>query len=54
MAKATQERQRVIFIGLAREVSRWKRFPEKVVPSDELMVSLCTSVGSSGHSQIPI
>jgi hypothetical protein len=29
----------VIFIGLAREASRWKRFPEKVVPSDEPMVS---------------
>jgi hypothetical protein len=30
MAKATQERQWVIFIGLAREASHWKSFPEKV------------------------
>jgi hypothetical protein len=29
-----------IFIGLAREASHWKRFPEKVIPSDEPMVSL--------------
>jgi hypothetical protein len=28
-AKATQERQGVIFIGLEREASRWKSFPEK-------------------------
>jgi hypothetical protein len=27
--KAAQERQGVIFIGLAREASRWKSFPEK-------------------------
>jgi hypothetical protein len=44
----------VIFIGIAREASRWKRFPEKVVISDEPMVSPCESVGSFGHSQIPI
>jgi hypothetical protein len=31
----------VIFIGLAREASRYKRFPEKVVPPDEPMVSPC-------------
>jgi hypothetical protein len=48
MAKAAQERQGVIFIGLAREASCWKRFPEKVVPSDEPMVTPCTSVGSHG------
>jgi hypothetical protein len=41
MAKAAQERWGLIFIGLAREASRWKRFPEKVVPSDEPMVSPC-------------
>jgi hypothetical protein len=29
MAKAAQERQGVIFIGLAREASRWKSFLEK-------------------------
>jgi hypothetical protein len=40
----------VIFIGLATEASHWKRFPEKVVPSDEPMVSPCAGVGSSGHS----
>jgi hypothetical protein len=39
MAKAAQERKGVLFIGLARVASRWKRFPEKVVPSDESMVS---------------
>jgi hypothetical protein len=38
MAKADQERQGAIFIGLAREASRWKKFPEKVVLSDEPMV----------------
>jgi hypothetical protein len=54
VAKAAQERQGVIFIGLAREASHSKRFPEKVVPSDEPMVSPCSSVGSSGHSQTPI
>jgi hypothetical protein len=27
--KAAQERKGVIFIGLAREASRWKSFPEK-------------------------
>jgi hypothetical protein len=26
------------FIGLAKRASRWKRSPEKVVPSDEPMV----------------
>jgi hypothetical protein len=45
MEKVAQERQGVIFIGLAREASRWKRFPEKVVPSDEPMVSPCASIG---------
>jgi hypothetical protein len=39
-----------IFIGLAREASCWKRFPEKVVASDEPMVSPCASVGLSCHS----
>jgi hypothetical protein len=29
MTKATEERQGVIFIDLAREASRWKSFPEK-------------------------
>jgi hypothetical protein len=29
MAKAAQERQGVIFIGLAREARHWKSFPEK-------------------------
>jgi hypothetical protein len=46
--------RRVIFIGLAREASRLKRFPEKVVPSDKPMVPPCAGVGSSGHSQDPI
>jgi hypothetical protein len=41
MAKAAQERKGVIFIGLAREASCYKRFPEKVVSSDEPMVSPC-------------
>jgi hypothetical protein len=54
VAKAAQERQGVIFIGLAREASHWKRFLEKVVPSDELVVSPCYSVRSSGHTQTSI
>jgi hypothetical protein len=54
MAKAAQERQGVIFIGIAREASDWKRFPKKVVLSDEPMVYPCASVRSSGHSQCPI
>jgi hypothetical protein len=37
-SKAAQERQGGVFIGLAREASRQKRFLEKVVPSDEPMV----------------
>jgi hypothetical protein len=41
-------------MGLPREASRWKRFPEKVVPSDEPMVPPCVGVRSSGHSQDPI
>jgi hypothetical protein len=52
--KGSSREEGVIFIGLEREASRWKRFPEKVVPSDEPMVSPCASVGSSGHSQTPI
>jgi hypothetical protein len=27
-----------LFIGLAKKASRWKKSPEKVVPSDEPMV----------------
>jgi hypothetical protein len=52
--KGSSREAGVIFIGLAREASHWKRFPEKVVPSDEPMVSPCASVGSSGHTQTPI
>jgi hypothetical protein len=49
IAKAALERQGGLFIGLVLEASRWKKSPEKVVPSDELMVPSLLSVGSSGH-----
>jgi hypothetical protein len=38
VAKAALERKGGLFIGLARKASRWKRSPEKVIPSDEPMV----------------
>jgi hypothetical protein len=41
MAKVALERQGGLFIGLALEASRWKKSPEKVVPSDEPMVPPC-------------
>jgi hypothetical protein len=41
VAKAALERQGGLFIGLAKKTSRWKKSPEKVVPSDELMVPPC-------------
>jgi hypothetical protein len=52
--KGSSREAGVIFIGLARVANRWKRFPEKVVPSDEPMVSPCAGVRSSTHSQTPI
>jgi hypothetical protein len=30
-----------LFIGLAKKASRWKKSPEKVIPSDEPMVPPC-------------
>jgi hypothetical protein len=52
--KGSSREAGVIFIGIAREASHWKRFPKKVVLLDEPMVYPCASVRSSGHSQCPI